>query len=163
MLKVISSSPGELEPVFRAMPENALRICEAKFGNLFLYENNAFRVGAMLNAPRAYAERWRKSPILTIGDSPDNPLERLIKTRRVVDIADLKAEPGDLKRDLRFVPVQPPALARISLCQCSRTMSWLARSPFTARKVRPFTDKQIELVQNFAAQAVIAIERAVAQ
>ena len=60
MLRVISSSPGELEPVFQAVLANAVRICKANFGNLFLYEGNSFRIALQHNAPPAYAERWRQ-------------------------------------------------------------------------------------------------------
>jgi hypothetical protein len=71
VLRVISGSPGELEPVFQAMLENATRICEAKFANLFLYEDSSFRVVALQNAPQAYAERWRVLS-LTCAGTPDS-------------------------------------------------------------------------------------------
>ena len=64
VLQVISTSPGEPQPVFEAILANARRLCEAKFANLFLYENNSFRLVARPNAPRAYAERWRRNPVL---------------------------------------------------------------------------------------------------
>ena len=71
VLKVISSSPGELKPVFDAILANATRICGAKFANLFRYSknNDGFRLAAQQNAPPAYAERWAENPVLTIGDS----------------------------------------------------------------------------------------------
>ena len=81
VLKIISSSPGELKPVFDAILENATRICEAKFGNLFLYADNSFRIAAQKNAPPAYAERWRQRPVLVVGDNPHNPLDRLPQVR----------------------------------------------------------------------------------
>ena len=84
VLKIISSSPGELKPVFDAILENATRICEAKFGNLFLYADNSFRIAAQKNAPPAYAERWRQRPILVVGDNPHNPhnpLDRLAASK----------------------------------------------------------------------------------
>jgi two-component system NtrC family sensor kinase len=70
VLRVISSSAGELQPVFETILGNATRICEAKFANLFLYETNSFRIAAQLNAPPAYAERWRRQPTLTVSDNP---------------------------------------------------------------------------------------------
>ncbi|MGA7345753.1 MAG: GAF domain-containing protein, partial [Pseudolabrys sp.] len=88
VLGVISSSPGELEPVFSAMLENAARICEAKFANLFLYADSAFRLAAHRNAPAAYAERWAKNPVLTLSENSRNPLARLAASKRVVDIPD---------------------------------------------------------------------------
>jgi hypothetical protein len=72
VLKVISRSPGELEPVFQAMLENAVRICEAKFGNLLLYDGNAFRFAAMHGAPPAWHELRRRDPVICVG--PNNPL-----------------------------------------------------------------------------------------
>ncbi len=81
VLQVISRSPGELEPVFRSMLENAVRICQAKFGNMFLYEDNSFRMVAMQNPPPAYAERWRQKPVLPAGESPRSPLARLATTK----------------------------------------------------------------------------------
>jgi GAF domain-containing protein len=86
VLGVISSSPSELEPVFSAMLENAARICEAKFANLFLYADNAFHLAAHQNAPAAYAERWAKNPVLTLSENSRNPLARLAASKRVVDI-----------------------------------------------------------------------------
>jgi hypothetical protein len=103
ILRVISDSPGNLQPVFEAILANATRLCEAKFANLFLYEKNSFRIVAQQNAPRAYAERWRRNPILIVDDNPQNPLARLAATRGVVDIVDLMAEPGYVERDPRFV------------------------------------------------------------
>src|ERR1700730_6934394 len=115
VLKVISSSPGELEPVFRAMLENATRICEAKFANLFLYEENSFCLVAQQNAPPAYAERWHRQPVVVIGDNPRNPLARLAATRCVVNITDLTAEPGYVERDPCFVALVESAGARTQL------------------------------------------------
>src|SRR5262249_24069264 len=80
VLKVISSSSGDLQPVFEAILANATRICEANFGNLLLYEVNAFRVAAMHGAPPAWAELRRRDPILRFG--PKNPLARIAETRR---------------------------------------------------------------------------------
>src|SRR5262249_37942702 len=74
VLHVISSSPGELEPVFQAMLANAVRICEAKFGNLLLYDGNAFRFAAMHGAPPAWHELRRRDPVIRVG--PSNPLTR---------------------------------------------------------------------------------------
>jgi hypothetical protein len=90
VLQVISSSPGELEPVFLAMLENATRICEATFGNLLLSAGSAFRVAAMHGAPRAWDELRRRDPVIRVG--PKSPLARIAATRQLEHIADIRTE-----------------------------------------------------------------------
>src|SRR5262249_27800793 len=92
VLQVISSSPGQLEPVFQAMLENATRICEAKFGTLYLCEGDALRTIAMYGAPAAFAEARRRNPM--VRPNPETTLGRALGTKRAVQIGDVQDEPG---------------------------------------------------------------------
>src|SRR6516164_2429603 len=96
VLSVISSSPGELEPVFQAMLENATRICEAKFGTLYLYDGDAFRAEAFHNAPPAFVEARKRQPVRP---PPDSALGRLAITKQVAHIADIKATQSYIERN----------------------------------------------------------------
>src|SRR5262249_13172027 len=92
VLHVISSSPGELEPVFQAMLENATRICEAKFGDLYLRDGDAFRMAATHNSPSAYAAARRRAPLLR--PPPDAPLGLVAMTKQVAHITDITTIPS---------------------------------------------------------------------
>ena len=97
VLSVISSSPGDLKPVFDAMLANAARLCEAQFGNLLLYEGDAFRFVAMHNVPAVYAERWQREPLFR--PSPLAPIARAVAAKNFVHVVNLKDDPAYLQRD----------------------------------------------------------------
>ena len=156
VLGVISSSSGELEPVFRTMLVNATRICEASFGVLFRFEDGAWRAAAMLGVPPAFAEFWERGPQQP---GPRTALGRVAETRQPVHIADVMADPA-------YVEGEPIFVAAVNLGRFRTILNipilkegeLLGAFAMYRQEVCPFTDKHIELVTSFANQAVIAIE-----
>src|SRR5262245_33772123 len=155
VLGVISSSPGELKPVFQAMLANATRLCEAHFGILYRYDGNVFHAVALQDVAPAFADHLRREPPRP---SSGNALGRLLETKRPIHIADVKAEPA-------FLAVGTAAFelggARTYLIvPMLKNEGLIGAISIYRQDVRPFTDKQIAFVTSFAAQAVIAIENA---
>jgi signal transduction histidine kinase len=158
VLRVISSSPGKLEPVFQTMLESATRICHAKFGVLQLYEGGAFRIGAIHNAPPAFADAMaRREPLMR--PTPQHPFRRMVTTKAVVQIEDLTDSPAYKERDYGIVMLVELASARtflaVPMLKENEVVGVIA---IYRQEALTFTDKQISVVVTFANQAVIAIE-----
>jgi signal transduction histidine kinase len=159
VLKVISRSPGELDPVFQTILASATSICDAQFGLLVLYEDGGFRCTSTFNLPPAFAETFLRNPV--IYPPPIDPLGRVIETRQLVHVVDVKQEPAYLTGFPPIVELVELGGARtLLLVPMMRENDIVGVIAIFRQNVHAFSDKQIDLVTSFGSQAVIAIENA---
>ena len=160
VLKVISSSPGAVEPVFQALLENATQLCGASYGSMWLREGEACRCVAVHGVSSAqYTQRWGTGAVVPL--QSDVPISRAAKTKQRFQIADIRA--SQVYRDgdpLAVSAVNDAGMLAIVAVPMLKESHFVGAVVIYSKEARPFTDKQIELLENFASQAVIAIENA---
>jgi class 3 adenylate cyclase len=159
VLQIISRSPSDLEPVFASMLDNAVRICDAKFGSIYRWTGGALHLVASRNAPAGYAEARRR---LDTTPQQGDPMDRVLTTKGIIHIADFAAEPSYVAGHNPQValPIEQGGVRTGLLVPMLLEDEPIGVFSLFRQEVRPFTDKEIALVANFAAQAVIAIENA---
>src|SRR5215472_3550692 len=155
VLRVISRSSGELEPVFKTILDNAVRVCGAKFGNLWLRDGDNFRIASTHGAPSAYRDFLRREPVVRA--DPQLAMVQAVQSKQVIQVPDLAAVSSH-GSEVRLAAIKLAGARTLIGVPLLKDDAAIGALGIYRQEVRPFTQKQIELVTNFAAQAVIAIE-----
>ena len=160
VLQIISSSPGDLEPVFATMLEKAVCICGAKFGNIYRWDGKSLHLVAAHNTPPAYADA--RKHLLFYSPGPETPVGRMLATKAAAHVADLAADRGyiELRVPATVVAVELGGVRTFLAVPMLKENELIGAFTLSRQEVRPFTDKQVALVTSFASQAVIAVENA---
>ena len=157
VLKVISSSPGDLEPVFQAMLGKAMQLCEAKFGVMFRFADGVFRATSWLGNPPAHIIEQPH----VVSENPHNLLTRIVSSKKPVHSSDLTKERAYIEGNPRYVALVETVGARsLLVVPMLKNQELIGAIAIYWQEPRSFTEKQMELISNFAAQAVIAIDNA---
>src|SRR6516225_5751999 len=158
VLRIISSSPGELEPVFSTILKNAVSLCEATFGNMFLYNGEDF-VSAAVHASSPDYAASRRPGLVIRHPHPDVPLNRIRRTKEPIHIADARTSRAYIDRDPVFCEfVDGGGTRTLLVVPMIKENTLVGALAMYRQEVRPFTEKHVTLVKSFATQAVIAIE-----